>query len=129
MSAMAFTWDHLHLRSRDPERAAAFYVTMFGATRHPSIQSNGNLRCIVELDGQKLFLEQVPEGTHAAPEPPYVGLEHIGLTVSGIDAVATELKRRGAEFVVEPKTVRPGVRIAFVRGPDDVRIELIERGA
>jgi len=28
---------------------------------------------------------------------------------------------------VEPKTIRPGVRIAFIQGPDDVRIELLER--
>jgi len=39
------------------------------------------------------------------------------------------LKRKGAEFLVEPKTARPGLRIAFLRGPDDVRIELIDRNA
>ena len=38
-----------------------------------------------------------------------------------------ELKRRGAQVIVEPKTIRPGVRIAFIQGPDDVRIELLER--
>jgi len=38
-----------------------------------------------------------------------------------------ELKRRGADIAVEPRTIRPGVRIAFVRAPDDVRIELLQR--
>ena len=35
--------------------------------------------------------------------------------MSGIDAIAAELKAKGAEFTKEPTTVRPGVRIAFLR--------------
>ena len=44
-----------------------------------------------------------------------------------MDAATAELKRRGAQVIVEPKTIRPGVRIAFIQGPDHVRIELLER--
>jgi hypothetical protein len=33
------------------------------------------------------------------------------------------------EFTVEPKTIRPGVRIAFLRGPQNVHIELLDRNA
>jgi catechol 2,3-dioxygenase-like lactoylglutathione lyase family enzyme len=60
---------------------------------------------------------------------PYRGLEHIGLTVKGIDAVVAELKGKGAHFTMEPTTIRPGVRICFVRGPENVAIELLERTA
>jgi hypothetical protein len=28
---------------------------------------------------------------------------------------------------MEPTTIRPGVRIAFLRGPQDVTIELVDR--
>jgi len=52
---------------------------------------------------------------------------HFGLTVSGIDAVAAELKKKGVEFTREPTTVRPGVRICFIRGPEGVSIELLDR--
>ena len=38
-----------------------------------------------------------------------------------------ELRSKGAEIVVEPHEIRPGVKIAFVRGPENVRIELLER--
>ena len=31
------------------------------------------------------------------------------------------------EKSAEPRTIRPGVRVAFVRAPDDVRIELLQR--
>ena len=63
----------------------------------------------------------MPDGkTGAAPTSPYLGLDHIGLTVSGIDAAVAELKAKGAEFTMEPTTIRPNVRIAFLRGPQNV---------
>jgi predicted enzyme related to lactoylglutathione lyase len=60
---------------------------------------------------------------------PYRGLEHIGLAVTGIDQVVAELKTKGAEFTMEPTSIRPGIRICFVRGPENVAIELLERSA
>jgi catechol 2,3-dioxygenase-like lactoylglutathione lyase family enzyme len=66
--------------------------------------------------------------TNAAPQAPYFGLEHIGLTVTDIDGISAELKTKGADFTMQPTTVRPGVRIAFLRGPEGVLVELIQRG-
>ena len=40
---------------------------------------------------------------------------------------AAELKAKGAEFTMEPNDIRPGTRIAFLRGPEGVSIELLER--
>ena len=39
------------------------------------------------------------------------------------------LKAKGAEFTMEPTTIRPNVRIAFLRGPQGVAIELVDRNA
>jgi catechol 2,3-dioxygenase-like lactoylglutathione lyase family enzyme len=71
----------------------------------------------------------VPDSAELAekPENSFVGLDHIGLRVNNIDDVCAELKAKGAEFTIEPKTIRPGVRIAFVRGPQGVLIELLDR--
>lgn len=124
-----FRCDHFHLRSLDPDKAARFYEEMFGARRIGTVDNAGKLRVIVALGGVRLFIEAVPPGTHAAPEPPYLGLEHIGLAVTGIEAVVAELKRKGAEFAADLASPRPGTWTAFVRGPENVRIELIERSA
>ena len=51
----------------------------------------------------------------------------IGLRVDNLDEAAVDLKSKGAEFSMEPRDLRPGVRIAFARAPDDVRIELLQR--
>jgi catechol 2,3-dioxygenase-like lactoylglutathione lyase family enzyme len=104
---------------------------MFGAEIIRSVQSDGRPRLDLNLGGVAVFIAQVPpdQAVAAPPKPPYLGLEHIGLRVDGIDQVVAELKQKGAEFTVEPKTIRPGVRIAFLRGPQNVHIELLDRNA
>jgi catechol 2,3-dioxygenase-like lactoylglutathione lyase family enzyme len=57
-----------------------------------------------------------------------MGLDHFGLTVEDIDGAVTELRAKGVPFTMEPKTIRPGVRIAFLTAPQGVSIELIQRG-
>lgn len=125
-----FTFDHIHLRSPDPEATAAFYEEMFGATVLRSTQ-NGKPRVDLDLCGQKVFIAhvQAQDGTAESPRSPYLGLDHVGLTVSGIDDIVADLKAKGVNFTMEPTTVRPGVRIAFLRGPQDVTVELVDRNA
>ena len=124
-----FAYDHVHLRSPDPDATAAYYERMFGAEIIKSVMSNGIGRTDVKIGGVMFFIAQVPADAAIAqkPEGSFVGLDHMGLRVRNIDAVVAELKAKGAEFTVEPKTIRPGVRIAFVRGPQNVLIELLDR--
>lgn len=123
-----FTYDHMHLRSPDPERTAAFYERAFGATVVRSML-DGKPRIDLKLDGTSIFIAKVEPGSAVNPPPatPYQGLDHFGLRVTGIDAVVAELKSKGVEFTMEPTTIRPGVRIAFLRAPEGVSIELLER--
>src|SRR5271154_4952322 len=108
-----FTYDHIHLRSPDAEATARWYAEMFGAEIIRSVQSDGRPRLDLNLGGVPVFIARVPPERAVAPppQPPYLGLEHIGLRVNGIDDVVAGLKDKGAEFTVEPKTIRPGVRI------------------
>lgn len=125
-----FQYDHMHLRSPDPDATAKFYETMFGAEVLRSKQADGSERVDLDLCGARVFIAPVRDGAAApAPSAPYLGLEHLGLAVSGIDAAVAELKAKGAEFTLEPTTIRPGVRIAFLRGPQNVSIELVDRSA
>ena len=125
-----YTWDHIHLRSPDPEATAQWFERMLGAEVIRSMQQ-GKPRIDLKLGGANIFIAPVEagEGVNPAPTTPYQGLDHFGLTVSGIDAVAAELKGKGVEFTKEPTTVRPGVRVCFIRGPQGISIELLERWA
>jgi catechol 2,3-dioxygenase-like lactoylglutathione lyase family enzyme len=122
-----YRFDHMHLRSPDPEAAAKVWIAAFGATEKARVQVPAGLRIILDLAGLPLFLEQVPPGTHAPPAPPFLGIEHIGLGVSDLDAAIADLDRKGVKLLSGPSSPRPGVRIAFFGMPDGVRVELIER--
>jgi len=121
-----FTWDHVHIRTPDPEVTAKWFADTLGAeiVRTP-------VRLDVRLGSANIFLAPVTagDGVNAPPATPYQGLDHFGLAVKDIDDVAAHLKAKGVEFTKEPHTIRPGVRICFIRGPQGISIELLERDA
>ena len=84
------TWDHVHLRSPDPEATAAWLEDILGGeiVRGPG-------RIDVKLGGANVFIAPVADsdGVNAPPVTPYQGLDHFGLTVKDIDAVAAEIPR------------------------------------
>jgi lactoylglutathione lyase len=123
-----YTWDHVHLRSPDPEATAQWFERMLGAQVTRSTQG-GNPRIDVKLGGANIFIAQVKAGddVNAAPATPYQGLDHFGLAVTGIDAIAADLKMKGVEFTMEPRVPRPGIKICFLRGPQGISIELLDR--
>ncbi len=123
-------WDHIHLRSPDPEATASWFERMLGAQVIRSTVE-GKPRIDLKLGGADVFIMPVAPGDPVNPAPvtPYQGLDHFGLQVSGIDAVAAELRAKGAEFTMDVRTIRPGLRICFLRGPQGISIELLERDA
>jgi lactoylglutathione lyase len=123
-----FTYDHIHIRSTDPEKTAAYYERMFEAEIIRTTQ-DGATRIDMKIGGANVFIAPVTAGSGVNPPPvtPYQGLDHFGLQVNDIDKVVADLKAKGAEFTMELKQARPGVRICFVRGPEGVSIEVLER--
>ena len=123
-----YIWDHIHLRSPDPEATAQWLERMLGAQVIRSMPQ-GKPRIDLKLGGANIFIAPVApgDGVNAPPVTPYQGLDHFGLSVKDIDAVAAELKKKGVEFTKEVHTPRPGIRICFIRGPQGVSIELLER--
>ena len=95
------TWDHVHLRSPDPEATATWLRDILGGeiVRGPG-------RIDVQLGGARVFIAEVTQGdgVNAPPVTPYQGLDHFGLSVKDIDAVAAEIKAKGVEVIVyEPE--------------------------
>lgn len=121
-------FDHVHLRSLDPETAAQFYVDHFGATVTNRIDTDKMLRVAIRIGALDVFIDRVPNGTRPAQTRPHLGLEHFGFQVKDIQAVTAELKAKGVEYTMEPTEFRPGLWISFIRGPDDVSIEILQRG-
>jgi lactoylglutathione lyase len=122
-----YTWDHVHLKTPDPEGMAQWFEAMLGAEVTRTMQQ-GKPRIDLKLGGANIFIAESP-GHNDPPSIPYRGLEHFGLTVNDLDSVAAELKAKGVEFTKDVTQARPGVRICFIRGPQGISIEILERKA
>lgn len=120
--------DHVHLRSPDAAAAAAWYIRVLGATLVER-RDGPRPRFELSLGGLTLLINVILPGEACGPAPaaPHAGMEHLGFTVVDIDAAAAAFAARGAVFDLPPTTVR-GLRIAFIKGPDGVPVELLEAG-
>jgi lactoylglutathione lyase len=126
---LTYRFDHIHLLSRDPKATADYYRKMFDAKVIEGVTNEGKPRIDLNLNGLDIFIFKVNPGEDvpSGPSGRYLGLDHFGLIVDDLDVAVAELKRRGAEFAVEPHTLRPGLKIAFLRAPENVRIEVLQR--
>ena len=120
-------FDHVHLRSADEESAAEWYIRILGARVLRRV-TGARPRIELELAGLTLLITRILPGEVLSPppQPPNAGLEHLGFTLPALDAAAEAMRAKGAEFSLPPTTIR-GTRIAFLRGPDNVSVELLER--
>lgn len=122
-----FTFNHVHLFCSDLEASERWLVDGFGAEVVERRDSNDVQAVELRLANTRVLLRSAREGENlASAGARHFGTDHWGLGVTDLDATAAELKRRGMFFEMEPRQFRPGVRIAFVRGPDNVRVELVE---
>ena len=121
-----YTFDLVHLRSQDPEATAAWFADKLGAQVIRSMQA-GKPRIDLKVGGADIFIIQADAAAAAPPSAPYQGIDHFGLSVVGLDEAVAGLKAKGVQFTMEPTEPRPGIRICFIRGPENISIELLER--
>jgi len=111
------TWDHIHLRSPDPEATAAWLVDILGGE-------------IVRGPGGSTSSSAAPMCS-SRRSPPVTASTRRRDAVSGarsfrIDGAGHRCGGRrdqgqGRRVTKEPTTIRPGVRICFIRGPQASR--------
>ena len=116
---MTFELHHLHVKTPDPEKTAAFYVDNLGAEILGDFLGIG-LR--LNLHGLTINLS-----THVEDQKreQHYGLEHLGLIANDIDTAVEKLTQSGATLL-EEIVAKSGRRIYFFEGPDGVQFELIE---
>lgn len=128
---MAFEINHIHLKAPNPRRTAEWYAEAFGfeivsdtvrsfGDRRLNCKSPGGL--VVNISSARTG-EAMADGDAGA----HWGLEHFGVDSDDLSADIARLKTLGAPLLEGPIDIPGGNLVAFVQGPDDVRIELVQQ--
>lgn len=118
-----YWYDHVHVVSPEPENTAKFYQDMFGAKQvSRQVMADGVLLLGLDLNGSRVLVKSPKPGI-----PPSYGIEHFGVQTDDLESAVKELKAKGVQFTQDISAPFPGVKISFLKGPEDVLIELLER--
>jgi catechol 2,3-dioxygenase-like lactoylglutathione lyase family enzyme len=116
---------HVHLRSADPDSALKWYQNVFGGE---SASLKGRLNGL-RYGTVWLLVARADQGQKLAATQGR-SIDHLGFAFPDLDAAAVEMKKKGVSFQAEPRpftnAAGQNMKISFVVGPDDVRIEVVQ---
>ena len=138
---------HIHLLSKDPVAAGEWYMKEFGLVRRgrgtpsrevhfyrefqigPSMSlmmDNVNFIIFPWQYAPKQWPDVWKDRTEFESTKGHV-TDHLGFSVENLDETIARLKKDGVKVTDEPRAILGGkLKIAFIEGPDKIRIELVE---
>jgi catechol 2,3-dioxygenase-like lactoylglutathione lyase family enzyme len=129
---MGYRINHIHLKAPDPRKTADWYAKAFAfkiVSDETRVFGDRFVRCQSDDGGLMVNISgaRTGETLGAGDASAHHGLEHFGFDSEDIEADIARLQGLGARLLEGPTQVPNGPRIAFLRAPDDVRVELVER--
>jgi catechol 2,3-dioxygenase-like lactoylglutathione lyase family enzyme len=129
---MPFRINHIHLKSPDPRKTAEWYVAAFRfkiLSDETRVFGDRFVRCASEDSGMAVNISGARTGERLGPGDAgaHHGLEHFGFDSEHLETDIQRLEGLGAKLLEGPIQNPGGARIAFLRAPDDCRVELVER--
>ena len=128
---MPYAINHVHIRSMDPHASAAWYEKYFDAKVLGAREAiPGTITISMDAGGPtRLLISSPPAGSsgeRAVAELNRLGLEHFGFSTDDIEADIAKFEKAGVRIVMPVREIGGGAKIAYIEGPDDVLIELVE---
>ncbi len=128
---MPYAINHVHIRSMDPHNSAAWYERHFGAKIVSEREvMPGTITIGMEVGGScRLNISSKPDGSsdeRAVAELNRLGLEHFGFDVENLKEELGRLENSDVRIVLPFTDVGRGTCLAYIEGPDNVLIELVE---
>jgi glyoxylase I family protein len=129
---MLLGFEHVGMTVSDMSRAIDFYCGLLGLRLALRTSSAGGELAFLDAGGGMLEVAAPahPVGRFRDVPMSEAGLRHLTLAYDDVDGMVETLEAAGVEIVERP---RPAYntemirRVAFVRDPDGVLVELIER--
>src|SRR5690606_14890917 len=129
---MLVGFEHIGTTSGDMDRTVAFYCGLLGLTLRLRKPVEGGELAFLDAGGGMLEVMAPKIGAAPSRDIPAgeAGLRHLTLAYDNVDAIFARLEAAGVEIVERPRDAHnPELirRVAFVRDPDGITVELIER--
>jgi len=129
---MAFRINHIHLKAPDPRKTAEWYVGAFNfkiVGDETRVFGDRFIRCMSEDGALAVNISGARKNETLGPgdAAAHHGLEHFGFDSENLEVDIARLEKLGAHLLEGPIQNPNGPRIAFLKAPDDVRVELVER--
>jgi glyoxylase I family protein len=127
-------FEHVGTTTGDMDRAIAFYCGLLGLKLVLRKASGGGEVAFLDAGGGMLEVVAPASGAGRFRDVPMseAGMRHLTFAYDDVDAMFATLEAAGVEIVERPRDAHHQEmirRVAFVRDPDGIIVELIERAA
>ena len=120
--------DHLHIFCADTEKMVKYFEDVFGGKVVWRGENRGFPMIRVNVADALINVHETdPNAAMLEPGKGSRGLDHMGFRVKDLEKTAEEMKKKGVKFSIPPGVTPAGVKYAFVDGPENIRIELVQR--
>ena len=128
---MPYLINHVHIRAADPPASADWYTEHFGAKKVSEREvMPGTVTISMDMGSPvRLNISSQVAGSsdeRATAGLNRLGLEHFGFDVEDIESDIARLSAAGVRVVLPITEVSGGAKLAYIEGPDDVLIELVQ---
>lgn len=122
-----YRYHHIHIICQDLQASEAFFTSDLGATLVERRKFGNADGAILDLGGTRIYLRTRRDGDAITGDSsnPRFGYDHLGLQVDDLDAAHKALAAKGYAFFMPPQQLGD-MRIAFLKGPDNITIELLQ---
>ena len=124
---MTYRYHHFHLICSNLAHTEDFFTGTLGAKLIRRRKFGTADGALLDLNGITISLRTAREDDNITGDSSQqrYGYDHLGLAVEDLDAAYEELRKKGITFSVLPRDVEDG-KMAFLKGPDGITIELFQ---
>ena len=119
-----YTFNHVHHETKDVDEAVAWYKKLFNATSDAPFERGGATWVPVHIGATQITVTD-REFTDMDLGR-YQGYDHFALNTDDFDQTLADIEQQRVEIWMGPVALENGMRIIFINGPDNVKIELME---
>jgi len=121
----SYTLNHIHHETKNVDVAVNFYKDFFGATAEDPFERGGATWVFVHIGEIQITVTDREFSDMELGR--YQGYDHIALTTDDFDATLADIESKGINIWFGPLQLDDGQRLVFISGPDEIKIELMEK--